>query len=337
MTDNGDTPPAWFEPLNDAFYTADIGRYFRARIDAVLAEAGTTASWDSALAAEVTARLPGWEVEQNEDTVADRQAALTVDAFVLAHHAGEVLLRHVMAQIDSPPPNGCAWLAMTILQRGRDFKARLQEQILDASADQLVAVVRHVFLPNRDALVGVAGKDEVDVAERFAAEWLRHFADYYLKTSNGYNATKHGLGAIAGSYTVAFYVDPDANPTEVIEAAGGAGVPIIDGPTLESLEYEMVDKRANWKRVVRGVDHAGLVVTAIVAASMLDWAQEVARARYFDRPAEIVLPTGPLPADVLRDHEREWNQVERPIGAQGLPEDEARAVMRRLGIPTDPP
>ncbi len=94
--------------LNEAFFETSPADHFRARASMLadlgdkLAAAQKTAG-SGAFTADLLARLPGWRTGAQAG-LGDRdqeKAALTVEAFMLAHHAGESLLRHFLAQVEA--------------------------------------------------------------------------------------------------------------------------------------------------------------------------------------------------------------------------------------------
>jgi hypothetical protein len=164
--------------LDLAYYTSDPGRYFATRaamlmrmgdkrVVPVVAELGEFGQ-------AVLARLPGWDVrpELGEETrVRALSDALTVEAFALAHHAGEVLLRTVFAMDDGHEFNPI-WLAMAEIRTGEPFIKRVREL---TDGDMRRAIER-AFLPNLSRAEADPELPAGVVAETVEAieAWLRH-------------------------------------------------------------------------------------------------------------------------------------------------------------------
>jgi hypothetical protein len=178
--------------LNEAFFSVSPGDHFRARA-AMLLELGDRAAGAGTptepgpFTHDVRSRLPGWSSEPHTDRVRE-QTALTVEAFMLAHHAGESLLRQFLAQI-SAGPKAPPWLVMSA--RSEKFRQRLLV-LRDMPSEDLARLAAWAFLGDREQLEALAGKDAVDAHVAHAAGWLVHCASWHVETSNGYNAAKHG-------------------------------------------------------------------------------------------------------------------------------------------------
>ena len=235
--------------VSEAFLGAHPGRYFRTR--AIL--------WAQTADQPTDPDEPTWPATEAGDQVKDRlgehdyvegrqadvQAASTLDAFMLAHHAGESLMRHFLALLSATTnPIPVPWLEMVTLQEGREFRRRLKI-IVDASKEILDEAIGALFVPPELAAIireeasrangqdsgktndATADSDNTDAGEdvladtyRFCRTWLRHFARKFLDEGNGFNAAKHGLSTVAGYSQLAFHPDPDAwkGPGPVPEA-----------------------------------------------------------------------------------------------------------------------
>jgi len=140
------------------------------------------------------ARLPGWEIDERTDP-AEEARSLVVEAFGLAHHAGEVLLRHVLAQFDAGTQHTSPWLELAKLQQPREFRRRCKA-LINGSDEDLDNILDFVFFPHHEQATEQAGEDKVAAARKFLAAWVRHFARYFIDTANGYNGMKHGLSSL---------------------------------------------------------------------------------------------------------------------------------------------
>lgn len=346
--------------VSETFLGANPGRYFRTRAIRWAQTADQPAdpdapTWPTTAAGDqVRERLGGHDYVG--DRRADVQAATTLDAFMLSHHAGESLMRHFLALLSATTnPVPVPWLEMVSLQEGREFRRRLRA-LLDASDTSLDEAIETLFVPPELAAVirqeadpsssqtHAAGGDATDITEdggeavaatiRFCRVWLRHFARKFLEAGNGYNAAKHGLSTVTGYSQLAFHPDPDAweGPGPVPE-----GQVILEGPEIRTIEHDGArgDQR-RWFSVTRHVDPPGLIAHTLIAADLLDWLWEIERARKLRTPAAVPILSGPLPKDVIHGHYRSWGHLRLPLGVLPLEGPVRDATLRRLGLLDEP-
>lgn len=346
--------------ISEAFLGAHPGRYFRTRAIRWAQTADQPAdsdapTWPATTAGgQVRERLGGHDYV--EDRRADVQATTTLEAFMLAHHAGESLMRHFLALLSATTnPVPVPWLEMVTLQEGREFRRRLKA-LLDASDTPLDEAIEALFVPPELAAIirqetdrssrqaPDASADAPDIAEdgdeavaatiRFCRVWLRHFARRFLEAGNGYNAAKHGLSTVAGYSQLAFHPDPDAweGPGPLPE-----GQVILEGPEIRTIEHDGArgDQR-RWFSVTRHVDPPGLIAHTLIAADLLDWLWEIERARKLRTPAAVPVRSGPLPKDVIHGHYRSWGHLRLPLGVLPLEGPARDATLRRLGLLDEP-
>ncbi|NYD25009.1 hypothetical protein [Kineococcus aurantiacus] len=230
-----------------------------------------------------------------------------MESFMLAHHAGESLLRHYLALLDTRQ-GGSPWLALSQLQSGPRFKTCLQGIIEPSGVDDLHEGIGFCFLGDRAAITQQLGVEQVSRTVTWVASWLRHFAHFYLDTSNGYNSAKHGLSSLPGHKLVSFSFAGDAGPEDV---------PLLRGASLETLEYKVrgkgAEKQQHWYRMLRTVDPAGLLAFVIVAADLLDALWTIGRTHHLGGSCPIQMFDGPTPADVTTGHGTHWGALEVPI------------------------
>lgn len=256
----------------------------------------------------------------------DVAAVSAVDAFMMAHHAGESLLRHFFAVHDAAANNGVAWLEMAKLQGARAFSDRV-EALLAAPDAGIAPVVEALFIPpglraHIEAEYEPGGLDEVST---FCIAWLKHFAREFVQAGRGYNACKHGLSVVSGFSTLSVYVEQENGTLEEHE--------MFAGNELRTLEYKSVEKNKLWEQVARYVDPPGLVASVLVAADLLDWMWAVQRGIATQEPVLIEVYCKPLPADVVRGQNSTRGQVNISIGALALhmqPGPELDALQQRL-------
>ena len=164
------------------------------------------------------------------------------EAEVLAHHAGETLLRlylaHEFAE-DAAPPT-CPWLEISRLRVPREFKARVAARFgpssdpLDAANLGAVARVFH-FTDHPETLSDVAiPQEQWNKSLNNIEGYLRAFARQFLDRAALYNAAKHGLALL---------------PTEMSMRLGDGAVVSAEGPTIQYLDIRDRDGRPRWTLV----------------------------------------------------------------------------------------
>lgn len=326
-------PPAdpVLQALNEAFYFTEPAAYLRARLASVIRRPSATQGPDDdldSLQNQVLRRLPGWAMEDRTDPE-EAVSSETVEAFALAHQTGEVLLRHLIAQLQTVLQAGSSpWLALSALQEPKEFRDKCR-RLARASEEELIAILAHVFLPHWAEVMEAVGEEEATAVQAYLAAWVRHFASFHLDHSNGYNAVKHGLSAVPQRGRISFYTDPETTGEPTVE------IPMLDGRMLETLETRGRRQARRWVRVRRAVDAPGLLACAVIAISLLEWLWAVGLARHRGGPAELPCSLGPLPAEIRRGHELEWGQMTIPIAALPLTGEDAANTLRRLGVDQD--
>lgn len=309
--------------LNEAFYAIDPGSPLRARLAGLLPPTPGDAA-PSVLQQQVSERLPGWVLDDDHE-IEEHGSAEIIEAFSLAHQAGEVLLRHLLAQYDASQQSTSAWLALAA-QNHREFRRRCKG-LLIMSDEDLATVLEWVFIPLTDDQRAAVTEATLIATSRFVCAWIRHFAAYNLRTSNAYNAVKHGMCIRAGQASVEFVSQP-TTPGEQPQH-----LRLMSGALIETLESRGTKKQRRWVRVHRGVDPAGLVTSAVIAVTLLDWLWTVAMARRDGGGAAIPLHDGPLPSAVFEGNEHAWLfEFTHDIAALPMPPDEGHAALVELGF-----
>jgi hypothetical protein len=314
----GDHDDRVIRRLNQEFYSASPADHFRLRA-AVLMQFGDgsvpSGTETGNFTSDVLQRLPGWSLLREPADPTQQMAALTLESFMLAHHAGESLLRHYLALLDARN-GGSPWLALSQLQGGSEFKTRLQAITQTPGQDHLRDGVGFCFLGDRSMIASQLGEDAVSTTESWIAAWLRHFADFYLDTYNGYNSAKHGLSSLPGHKLVSLSV-PGDNDSD--------SVPLLRGASLETLEYTIkgkgAERRQHWYRMLRTVDPASLLAFVLIAAELLDTLWNVGRAHHLGGKCPIKMFDGPTPADVTTGHATQWGDLKVSIGT--LPQEDS--------------
>jgi hypothetical protein len=320
--------------LNDAYYGASPAVHFRTRAELLMRMGdglgeGAELERQGPMSSEVLQRLPGvirTYAPANELGAGDRrQGVLAVESFMLAHHAGEALLRNFLAHVDgrpSIPP----WLAL-VASQGSSFRKRVCG-LTQVSDDTLHSLVGWAFLGDREFLVATTGEEVVTAAEAHCARWLRHFSKFHLDTAPGYNAAKHGLSSIPGNARVSFL----PVPSHRAEDRRIAEIVLLEGATLETLEYERNGNQRVWFRVTRTVDPPGLIATVLIAAELLGSLWTVGRARNLGGGAQIDLASRPSPDDIIGGHGKAWGAVRVPLAVLPLETEEADKVLQDLDV-----
>jgi hypothetical protein len=316
--------------LNKAFYETDPAEYFHSqaiqltRLGDELAQP-TSDTPPGEFAAEVLARMPGWKsgLEERGEAFSNRRRnMLTIEAFMLAHHVGEALLRSYFAHLDAGEADS-PWFSMSELQGSKKFNVRVSELVKPKDRGQLRIDVAWAFLLTREQNTPRIPAELVEARLDFIVAWVRRFAEYHLESVTGYNAAKHGLSAIPGQRTVSFH-------PERADGAPSPGLVMLQGDVLESLEYERQEDHKSWRRTTRAVDAPGLVVMALVAAHLLSELWNVGKARHLGGGVKLRFVTSPLPTDVRAASPEAWSIFRMPIFAVPLGDS---AILDRLEGP----
>lgn len=303
--------------LNHAFFETSPAEYFYARA-AVLMRLGDEMNADQAPASgefssQVRERLSRRDRDEHSDLGReDRFHLLTTESFMLAHHAGECLLRRYLAHLEASRTENPPWVTLTGQRASKAFLGAL-ESLRDSTDDDLRAGIDTCFIGDRAPVVDQVGEEVVSEVEACLALWLRHFARVYLTSAPGYNAAKHGLSSVPGNHRATMNLPgDDGEPTEFI---------FLNGPTLLTLESKFDPERQarRWFQMRRQVDRAGLVASVVVAADLLTMLGTVGRLRHLGVPAEVLLFSSPTPEDVFTDEGRHRAAMQVPLGV--LPQE----------------
>lgn len=310
MSDQGQVQPSDFrrdprvvEELNKAFFDTSPADYFHARASVLMrlgdeVEADQEPA-DGEFSQRVRERLSNREHDEYAQLGrAGRRDLLITESFMLAHHAGETLLRRYLAQLEASRTGDSPWVTLTGQKPGAAFYEML-EKIRDSSDDVLLVGIDTCFIGDREPVVDQVGEEVVSSVETCLASWVRHFTNVYLTSAPGYNAAKHGLSSVAGHHRATLGLPgEDGEPTEFT---------FINGPTIRTLESESVPGKKNvrnWFQMTRQVDPAGLVASVVVAADLLNMLGAVGRLRHLGVAAQVLLFPSPTPDEVFTDEGR---------------------------------
>ncbi|HEX2469533.1 MAG TPA: hypothetical protein VHK05_02995 [Candidatus Limnocylindrales bacterium] len=128
--------PENYASLNDQFYASRPYEYFITRMGNLLLVAARNEELDDLFDAGVSfgelsmgggssARTP----EERDESAASARRFVTAESEVLAHHAGETLLRSYLAHESQPP---CPWLEISRTRVPREFKSLVEARFGDA-------------------------------------------------------------------------------------------------------------------------------------------------------------------------------------------------------------
>lgn len=319
--------------LDREYYERSPAAHFRARATMIsaFADGVAAASAPGAFTQDVLARLPEWssdETSDGSDAVEAAQLAVTVEAFMLAHHAAESLLQQLFAHLDARP-QAPIWFVLSVWDaKFKDRVARLRD---DLSDDALRDIVNWAFLGDGEQLTATAGHDAVEARIAHAIGWVRQAADFHLDTGGGYNAAKHGLSAIPALRHVSFVRSEQGQPV-------GAPIELFRGAALLSLESQGKTKQRKWFQVARLVDAAGLVAMTLVLSDLLDSLWQVGRARQLGEPAVVSLIATPSFGDLIAGRTEQWGEVRLPFMAPPKMSDEVtHALLAHLATYSSDP
>lgn len=318
------------ERLNREFYERSPAEHFRARADMItaFADGTSTAAPPGTFTEAVLGRLPNWSVADDESNVEQAQLAVTVEAFMLAHHAAESLLQQLFAHLDARPQSP-TWLVLSLWDS--KFKARVTRLRDDVDDNQMLRLAGWAFLGEVEQLSPQAEKEDIEARLSHVTRWLREAADFHLHTGGGYNAAKHGLSALPAFRHVSFVKSEDGQPV-------GAPLQLFAGAALLSLETQGKGRDRKWQQVARLVDAPGLVAMTLVLVELMESLWQVGRARALGIPAKVALIAGPSPSDIRSGHSREWGEIRMPLMTPPKMPDEAHAaLMEHLARYTDEP
>ena len=233
-----------------------------------------------------------------EDRASEDRAAhfVTAEAEVLAHHAGETLLRlylaHEFSAETRPPP--CPSLDLARLRTISQFKDQVRHRFGSDSnpgeTANLDAVAR-VFhgSPARETLTPAPPADLWEKSLANIESYLRAFARQHLDSAPLYNAAKHGLAV---------------TPTETGIQWGDGSLVKVEGPAIQYLEVRRDDHgRPRWQQVTHWVKADRQMALAFRTCQLIDMLWEVARHRYLaarrSAPYRLALFVGPSYLDVV--------------------------------------
>ena len=288
-----DVAAARYHQLNERFYDADPGDYFRIRLSTLLLVAGRSGDLLSLLQEGVAyGRI---RAAANVDAEIDATSVaryVAMESQVLLHHAAEAFIRLFLAHSGNPP---CPWFELSAETNFGRFKKRVEDELVKPHRrEALEEEAAFILLGRRDPVPGEDPERWSNATENLTM-FLRVLAERWLKDSRVYNAMKHGLAVIPGDALFQI-LDDD-----------GKAIRLGEGTSVEYLEPREWEKDERGRRIrregqttIRWLDIQEALGLVEVAGLMIDSLWLVAQHRYLGNGAEgrLFFPDGLKPADL---------------------------------------
>lgn len=216
--------------------------------------------------------------ERAEDDERERKGFVSLEATVLAHLAGETLLRLLFA-FDGWPEE--PWIEVASQVNPKAFKRRIAALL--GAEDERRRLASELLVP-------IDEEPPRAVAVATYADLLGRVAERLTVDAPLYNASKHGLAVIADD--------------QVLRVCGGDPGPssrwfaLAGGPALEFLEWERVDDRRHWKQTTSWIDLGSTLTEGLLTIQAIEMAWAVGRAVYLQTSETFRVPTTTL-ADLM--------------------------------------
>jgi hypothetical protein len=258
-----------FQSLNQEFYAAKPGTYFRDRLKLLAVRAAPTEALAGLVADDLTwgpLRIVGDGSEVTEEDEqrekADRQRFLVTESQMLLHHVSESLLRMFLAHEGRPE---CPWLEMAALLDFNEFRAEVEALAKGSWPQERIDAVADVFLGG----VAVDPPEEWIEHRDTAVRLLRLLAQRLQGDKKLYNSAKHGLTCLAGEGSIQLYTQ-DWEPV-----IGAEGVNVV------FLEREGTRKSGyTWYQKTQWLNPEQAAWLAHLATVQMEALWTVARWRY---------------------------------------------------------
>ncbi|MGY0389167.1 hypothetical protein ACWZJV_19550 [Nocardioides sp. WG-D5] len=327
------------ERLNDTFLDVSHGEYFRSRVHGWAAYRSNA---NLSLPEGVAERLPA---TLTFGRTSDAEDISSLDAFVIAYHAAETYWRYLFALLDGDGPTGMPAVEMMEVRAGDPLFDRITEYI---SLDDAYLTPRldFLFLPPELAAKWSDDRPSIDGIQEYLRQWCRELGRFLNDFRRANNSVKHGLAVVSRPGQLAFVP---------ADAAFGPPVDLINGPTLSTIETDLVldedgkprkgangKNLRNWFWVDRAIDPEELIAQAIVTADLLDWLRAIAQIRLL-RPEGLqargiqvgfMVRSEPTPTSI-RKSRLPGRTFRLPFNAEPLPPEAAAEVLRRLDLGDD--
>jgi hypothetical protein len=273
-----------YERLNRQFYTAEPHRYFERRWLTLVLLARKPDDLAALLADD--AQQAHLQISpQTLGAPGGHNDYVAMESEVLLHQASETLLRLFLAHWGT---DGCPWLDIAAERTPKQFKDRVEAEIVDTPSRALREATHGVFLDGARRPDSIASADWESALDNLAS-FLRYFARRWLDDAPLYNSLKHGLSAVPGAVQAAWASEPDLSDAQIL----GRGL------SVDYLDFEKVaPKRRAWKQVTKWLDVEESLALAQVAYQMIQSLWAIGRARSGDgpMPRRGFLPIGLIPS-----------------------------------------
>lgn len=281
-----------YRAVNRTFYAAAPADYFHRRLLNLVLVAGNRQGLDDLFSQGVTYRgfavgkradtsrsdadpaAQASQADSEEEAVKSADHYVTSEAEVLAHHAGETLLRLYLAHEfrGSAKAPACPPLDLARLRSFSEAKARIARRFgedsdpadranLDAVARVFHATeIRENLLPKPPP--GEAWDESIELIEGY----LRAFAHQHLSRAALYNAGKHGLAL---------------TPTDIGFQMDDGSLLKVEGPAIQYLEVRDDEAgRPRWEQVTHWVRPDRQIGLIYRTCEMIEALWQTARYRY---------------------------------------------------------
>lgn len=326
--------------LDDTYFASDPAKYFRERIEAVLAwdQVGEP-NWDQGLAKEVRQRLGARAKELSSGNSAGSETTVAVEAFMLRHHLAEAVARFVYALIHrakNDSEGDSFWKGVSDTPtKTTDVLNKIETWITEGAATptyQEMLLPAEVVLSVKENPEGIK---KLEVALELQADWIAHACSIIgangVHSTGAYNKIKHGFAAIPHDNLriniLAEKPSPEGATAEALNTAPSLfrGIPLGFISQLEkkrAYEFSYLDLNAS-------VLLAECEMLTVTYAALF---YSAAKSYYLKQEGEVnasypKLPLGPTPAGLVG--EKSLVGVRYPItfDKSGSPSTRSTAVV----------
>jgi hypothetical protein len=299
-----DLAPGQFPDLNREFYAAEPGDYFRCRLRSLLLAVADSPALDEVLKQGITYGKIGLHRKPDAEPASTTVESYgSMESVNLLHHVGECMLRLYLAHADRQP---CPWLELSRLRAPQEFKKRVERLRLNLSEQDTIDSLATTFFGNRqpEPLGALFTTEEWQRRVEGLVLLVAHVSAMLLDEASMYNATKHGLGVVAGRHGLRLGLgDDDA-------------VISTDGPALSYLDLTSPDAsdRRRWTKKLTFVQIESNLSLVEIITMYIDSLWALARHRYTGSAGAWQVP-GFEPAFL---HKVIWTGRENNVGVTSM-------------------
>lgn len=327
LADGSELTREQMRDLDDELFASNPSAYWRARIDALLADPPAASAVPARVGEIVAAGLSSDILKFASPTADERDLQRRLDAFALRHHIAEALVRLMHAVSASlTARERCIWASLTVSPTSA--KVVVDDLRSRAHSDTDPLPLNRVFLPAADQPIEDHVAGTALEALRVAWSWVEHAMTLMvsdgLDVNAGHNKLKHGL-AVRGRddqrvEVTAVAPDADGNiPLSAFETS----LPVVDDIAAVFLTRQT--GRANplagsWEMTVLNLRPGPILAEALMLNLIYGAVFAVAAERHFagrdvPRPQHPGLPLGPKPERIARGVDGMRSPLTRPAGA----------------------